>query len=160
MAYDSALLEVTGPFPDEPGVIPPTKGTGACNALTAGSIICAVASTSAISGPFVTIDFKSKAGTGTASLALSGPECSDTVGGALTCTVSNGTITIANPTPSPSPTAAPTASPTATPKALPSTGGAASDGGSSSMAWVLGTLGLAILAGGVWAVSRTRRESI
>lgn len=160
LAYDSALLEVTGPFPDEQGVIPPTKGTGACNALTAGKITCAVASTSAVSGSFVTIDFKSKGGEGTASLALSGLECSDTLGAALTCTAANGSITVAAPTPSPTlaPTAAPTASPT--PKALPPTGGAPSDGSTSSMAWVLGALGLAVLAGGVWAVSRTRRESL
>ncbi len=157
LAYDSALLEVTGPF-EEAGVIAPTKGTGACNALTAGKVICAVASTSAMSGSFVTIQFKSKGGEGTASLALSGLECSDTVGAALTCTAANGTITIATPTPSPTP--APTASPTPKPSALPPTGGTPSDGGSSSMAWVLGTLGLAVLGGGLWAVSRTRRESL
>ena len=160
LAYDSALLEVTGPFPDEQGVIPPTKGTGACNALTAGKIICAVASTSAMSGSFVTIEFKSKAGVGTASLALTGIECSDTLGGPLTCTASNGTITIANPTPTPSPVpATPTAAPTATPKTLPVTGGPASDG-SSSVPWALGVLGLAVLAGGVWVTARTRRESL
>lgn len=34
------------------------------------------------------------------------------------------------------------------------------DNSTSSMAWVLGTVGLAVLAGGVWAVSRTQRENL
>jgi len=82
-------------------------------------------------------------------------------------TANNGTITIAQATPTPSPTPSPspapataTPTPTASPAALPPTGGTSSDGSGSSIAWVLGALGLAVLAGGVWAVSRTRRHSV
>lgn len=80
-------------------------------------------------------------------------------------TPTDGTITIAQATPTPSPSPSPvpatdTPTPTASPAALPPTGGTSSDGSGSGIAWVLGALGLAVLAGGVWVVSRTRRHSV
>ena len=105
------------------------------------------------------ITFTAGSTAGVAALDVQIQALTDPAGADVTVTPGDGTITIAVPaTPTPSPTVAPTASPTA--KALPPTGGAPSDGSTSSMALVLGTLGLAILAGGVWAVSRTRRESL
>lgn len=105
------------------------------------------------------ITFTAGSTAGVAALDVQVQALTDPAGADVTVTPGDGTITIAVPaTPTPVPTAAPTASPT--PKALPQTGGASSDGGTSSMAWVLGALGLAVLAGGVWAVSRTRRESL
>ena len=72
-----------------------------------------------------------------------------------------GTENIAEPaTPTPTGTGAATPTHTPAPSALPQTGGAPTDGSNSSMIWVVGTLGLAILAAGVWAVSRTRRDIV
>jgi hypothetical protein len=84
---------------------------------------------------------------------------SDTEGGDLTVTPTDGSITIATPTAAP--TASPTApaSATATPKTLPSTGGAPGDNGISTMVWLLAAMGLVVVAGGAWALARAGRES-
>jgi hypothetical protein len=121
-----------------------------------------IAATEALDGTLAAITFTAPDAVGDYDLSVTVSTCADLEGGDLTCTSSDGTITVAEPTPTPSPTPAPTATPTATPapSALPQTGGAPSDSSTSSLAWVLGALGLAVLAGGVWAVSRTRRESL
>jgi len=108
------------------------------------------------------ITFTAGSTAGVAALDVQIQALTDPAGADVTVTPGDGTITIAvpaTPTPSPSPSPVP-ATATPTPAALPPTGGAPSDSSTSSMALVLGTLGLAILAGGVWAVSRTRRESL
>jgi hypothetical protein len=136
--------------------------SGLCNKTADGNVRFTGASATGISGALElgSITFTAGSTTGTAALDTTIDTLTDPDGVDLTVTAGDGTITIAaaTPTPTPAPTAAPTATPT--PKALPPTGGAPSDGSTSSMAWVLGTLGLAVLAGGVWAVSRTRRESL
>ena len=143
--------------------------SGLCNKTADGTVRFTGASATGISGSLElgTITFTAGSTEGTAALDVTIDTLTDPEGVDITVSAGDGTITIATPTPSPtpspspSPTAVPaTATPTATPKSLPSTGGAASDGSGSSMALVLGTLGLAVLAGGVWAVSRTRRESL
>jgi septal ring-binding cell division protein DamX len=142
--------------------------SGLCNKTADGTVRFTGASATGISGSLElgTITFTAGSTEGTAALDVTIDTLTDPEGADITVSAGDGTITIAaptpSPTPSPSPTAAPTAAPTATatPKSLPSTGGAASDGSGSSMALVLGTLGLAVLVGGVWAVSRTRRESL
>ncbi len=105
---------------------------------------------------------------GVANLDVQLQALTDPAAATISVTPTDGTITIAAPTPTPSPspsptaspTAAPTATPTPAPAALPNLGGAPTDGSSSSMAWLVGSLGLAVLAAGVWAVSRTRRQSL
>jgi septal ring-binding cell division protein DamX len=142
--------------------------SGLCNKTADGTVRFTGASATGISGSLElgTITFTAGSTEGTAALDVTIDTLTDPEGADITVSAGDGTITIAaptpSPTPSPSPTAAPTAAPTATatPKSLPSTGGATSDGSGSSMALVLGTLGLAVLVGGVWAVSRTRRESL
>jgi hypothetical protein len=174
VAYDVALLDVTNPFPDptgDPGTINPIQGTGACNGGVIGTadspVTCAIVNTTPLNGTIAVLEFTSIAGVGVSPLTITITGC--TTGGAsptdLNCAASNGTITIQvatptpTPSPSPSPTLAPTASPTATPAALPQTGGSESDGSGTGVAWLLGALGLAVVAGGVWAVSRTRRHT-
>jgi hypothetical protein len=83
--------------------------------------------------------------------------CADALGAALSCTGTGTTITVAEPaTASPTPVPA-TATPSPTPKTLPQTGGTPGDNG-SSIVWLLAVSGLAIVAGGAWAVARARRE--
>jgi len=159
----SNLVTATGPF-SENGVVDMLKGTGVCN-FNESPAKCAVASTAALTGDIISIEFTAGSTEGTSPVTVAVTNCSDTTGAALTCTASSGSITIATPTPTPTPvpaTATPTTAPTATPtpKSLPQTGGAPTDGSSSSMAWLVGSLGLAVLAAGVWAVSRTRRQSL
>ena len=95
---------------------------------------------------------------------------SDTAGGNLSVSPTNGAITIvqATPTPSPAPatptptggTATATATRTATPGALPQTGASVGDDGSvGSLTWLLAASGLVIVASGAWAVARARREN-
>ena len=138
-------------------------GGDVCNKnFGATTIIYTIAATEALSGTLANITFTAPAAVGDYDLTLDVSTCADIEGTDLTCTASDGTITVAQPTPTPSPSPSPTAAPTATPapSKLPATGGTPSDSSTSSMAWVLGALGLAVLAGGVWAVSRTRRESL
>lgn len=174
IAYDTALLDVTDPIPDpvgDPTAVSPLKGTGGCNVATS-PITCAVANTTALGGNIVAFEFTSIAGEGTSPLTLTSgtDQCSDLAGtNTFTCATTNGTITIAQATPTPTPVpatptptpapATPTPTPTATPAQLPQTGGTSSDGSGTSFIWALGALGLAVLAGGVWAVSRTRRHT-
>jgi hypothetical protein len=142
--------------------------SGLCNKTADGTVRFTGASATGISGSLElgTITFTAGSTEGTAALDVTIDTLTDPEGVDITVSAGDGTITIATPTPSPTPSPSPTASPTtaptatATPKSLPSTGGATSDGSGSSMALVLGTLGLAVLVGGVWAVSRTRRESL
>ncbi len=145
-----------------------SNDVGVCNDNADDNVIFTGAKPTGLTGAvnLGSITFTAGSTEGTAALDVSIDTLTDPEGADITVSAGDGTITIAaptpSPTPSPSPTAAPTAAPTATatPKTLPSTGGAASDGSGSSMALVLGTLGLAVLVGGVWAVSRTRRESL
>jgi hypothetical protein len=92
---------------------------------------------------------------------------SDTEGGTLDVSGTDGAITITTITPSP--TAAPTSPGTAAPTSpgataaptaaqLPSTGGPGDDS-SSTLTWLLALTGLVVVAGGAWAVARARRVS-
>lgn len=84
---------------------------------------------------------------------------SDTEGGTLSVTPTNGAITIAQPTEAP--TEAPTEEPaTATPGSLPDTGGSfGTESSVSTMIWLLAAAGLVIAAAGAWALSRASREN-
>jgi hypothetical protein len=104
--------------------------------------------------------------------------CGDDTGTPITCTPSNNTVTVQQPTAPPTepPTAPPTAPPTGataaptgataaptgaagtatpTPAGLPPTGGA--DDGSSSLPWLLAVIGVSGAAAAVWATMRVRR---
>jgi len=98
---------------------------------------------------------------GSTDVGITISDCEDDTGTQLaTCTATGTTITLATPTPTPSPSPSPapaTATPSPTPKALPQTGGPTGDS-SSLMTWVLVAAGLIVVSGGVWAVSRARRE--
>jgi hypothetical protein len=100
---------------------------------------------------------------GTYPLDLSIVTCANEIGDNITCTASDGAVTVAvaTPTATPAPTAA--ATPTATakpPTTLPDTGGAPADGTSTALLLLVAALGAAAVAGGVWAVTRTRRDSL
>ncbi len=107
-----------------------------------------------------TLTFQAGETEGVADLDVAIDQLTDPEGTDISVTAGDGTITIAvPPTPSPTPvvTAAPvTPTPLVTPVAPPKTGGAPSDG-SSTAAWLLAIVGLAVVSGGVWAVARTRR---
>jgi len=138
-------------------------GGGVCNKdfVQGSKARFTIAATTPISGTLANLTFTAPNTEGNYALTVDVSTCANVEGGNLTCTASNGSITVAQATPTPTaaPTATPTAAPTATPKGLPQTGGSAGDSG-SNMPWVLGTAGLAVLAAGVWALSRMRRESL
>lgn len=147
-----------------------TSVPGLCNpAYAAHTARLVGASASGLSGTVVlgTLTFQAGQTEGVADLNVSIAQLTDPESEAISVTAGNGAITIAvPPTPSPTPeptvaptaepTAAPTAAPTATAAALPDTGGSPSDG-SSTAAWLLAIVGLAVVSGGAWAVARTRR---
>jgi len=56
-------------------------------------------------------------------------------------------------------TDAPTDAPTATPADLPDTGGTPGASSTSYLAWLLAATGMAVVAGGAWAVARASREN-
>ena len=135
---------------------------GLCSNPSAGVVRFTGASVDGLVGSPLelgTMTFTAIAANGTTStltptiVTMADPEGTDDT----SVTANNGTITIAQATPTPAPA---TPTPTASPAALPPTGGTSSDGSGSGFAWLLGALGLAVLAGGVWAVSRTRRHSV
>lgn len=80
----------------------------------------------------------------------------DPTGNETDPTVTNGEVCIEDAAVE---TDAPEPDPTATPADLPDTGGALA-GGSNSAAYLLGILGLAVIASGAFVVSRTRRTEI
>src|SRR5574341_849144 len=144
--------------------------SGLCSNPVAGTVRFTGANANGVTGSPVelgTVTFTAGA-VGTYPLDATIVTLTDPPGTDITLTAVDGSITVqaptATPTPSPTPvpaTPTPTLAPatatptrTPTPAALPPTGGVSSDGSGSGLAWALGALGLAVLAGGVWAVSR------
>ena len=144
--------------------------SAACNVdFAANTVRYTVASTEPLSGALADITFGTLAA-GSSNLTLSITTCANVEGGNLTCTAQNGTVTVQEATPTPVPaTPAPTTpaatatpappTPTRTPASVPATGGAAGEG-DSMLPLALGALGLAAIAGGVFAVARMRREGV
>jgi hypothetical protein len=97
-----------------------------------------------------------------ADLTVNVDRMDDGDGNPLGPSASGGEVCVAQPatdTPTPEPgtaTATPTATATVTPGSVPSTGGNPGDS-TSNMVWLLAAAGLAIVAGGAWAVARARR---
>jgi hypothetical protein len=161
VTYDSSLVSLTG-CELGAGLV------GFCNPDFGPNTARLVgASATGVSGNVVigTLTFQAGQTEGVANLTLTVNQLTDPEAVPLTVTPTNGTITIAQPTPAPTPspapeatpTEAPAATPTPTPAQLPETGGPAGDGSSTLAVWLLAALGLAVLGGGVWAVSRARR---
>jgi hypothetical protein len=135
-----------------------------CN-ITFGpnTVRLALANPSGLTGEVGTITFQAVS-TGTASLTVTVPVCSDEVGAPLTCTGVGGSITIAVPatptaTPAPEPTPTPTSTPTPTPtgpEQLPETG--AEPSGDLGIPWLPVAVGATILAvGGLVLFQQARR---
>jgi hypothetical protein len=104
-----------------------------------------------------TLHFNVVGAAGTSStLGITITDFADGPANSVTPATTNGSVTVAAPTPTPSP--APTASPTPVPSTLPQTGGNPSNGSSSAVTWLLVAAGLVVVSGGAWAVSRARRE--
>jgi hypothetical protein len=152
VAYDTAVLDVTSTDPgasldcaDNNGTLQMAGTAPTLAGFSGDTVIC-------------TITFEAVGADGdTSALTVTVTSFGDADANDVTPTVSSGTITLAEPTPSPSP-APGTATATASPAAPPPTGGAVGDDGSSTMTWALVAAGLAIVAGGAWAVARARRE--
>lgn len=160
VTYDSSLVSLTGCElgGDLLGFCNPNFGPNTARLVGA--------SATGVSGDVVIgkLTFQAGQTEGVANLTVTVNQLTDPEAAPLTVTPTNGTITIAQPTPTPvpetptpAPTAAATPTPTATPAQLPETGGPAGDGSSTLAVWLLAALGLAVLSGGVWAVSRARR---
>jgi hypothetical protein len=136
---------------------------GDCSFPSSGVLRCAgAAGTSGVQGDLATITFTTGASfTGCSDLTLTVVEFNDAdAGNPLNPTADNGQVCLAAATASP--TASPSASPSPT-KAQPggttNTGGPQGDNGVSSLTWLLGITGLAIVAAGAWTLSRARREN-
>jgi hypothetical protein len=152
-----------------------TSEHGVCSVNVVGSNTVRINGTnlSGITGddePLGTITFTAGQTEGTAALTVDTSTLlvSDTAGGTLSVSPTNGAITIVQATPTPSPAPATptptggtaTATRTATPGALPQTGASVGDDGSvGSLTWLLAASGLVIVASGAWAVARARREN-
>ncbi len=127
-----------------------------CNtALAAGTVgLVAGPSTSGLSGDVGTVIFQAVDGfTGTADVGVeivNDVDCADTLGATIVCTTTGTSITVG---------AAPTDAPTATPADLPPTGGTPGVSSTSYMAWLLAATGMAVVAGGAWALASARREN-
>ncbi|HET8944966.1 MAG TPA: hypothetical protein VFO59_09315 [Dehalococcoidia bacterium] len=155
--------------------------SGLCSNPVAGTVRFTGANANGVVGSPVelgTVTLTAGTTVGTYPLDATIVTLTDPPGTDIVLTAVDGSITVQaptatpSPTPTPSPTSVATATPTPTlapatatptrtptPAALPPTGGVSSDGSGDGLAWALGALGLAVLAGGVWAVSRTRRHT-
>ena len=148
---------------------------GVCNSATAGTVTFSIANTSGISGTAGTITFTGTTA-GSSAIDLTLATCADDQGADLTCTATDGTLTVsaATASPTPSPTGGATGTPTPTPSGgasgsvaaatatrtpagLPTTGG--SDSGTDALPYVLGLIGLAVVGAGAWAAVRSRRAA-
>jgi hypothetical protein len=110
VTYDDALLNVTA------------CSHPVCNPdYSTNQVALAFANFTGITGVVSTITFNTLSTPASANLDVALTTCADEQGVDLTCTTSDGTITITNPTPTPSPTPSPTPtlSPTASPTATP-----------------------------------------
>lgn len=160
IVYDPAVITVDG---CTEGAV----GLNLCSVdLVAENTVRVVgASTSGSDGDVVlaTIDFTAVGDEGDCTdLAVTVNQFADTGSEELNPSATDGEICIETPTPTPSPTPAPTEAPTPTPapSSLPDTGGTPDAGSSSNMAaYLLGILGLAVVGGGVFAVSRIRNQA-
>lgn len=158
VAYDADELQIDG-------CVEAAVGANFCNAAFADGIVAVVgAATTGATGAFdlATISFTALGADGECTdltitvntFADGTPEATET-----DPTVSNGEVCVEVPaTDTPAPTAAPTASPT--PAELPDTGGTPTSGSSNTAAYLLGVLGLAVIASGAFVVSRMRRTEI
>jgi hypothetical protein len=167
--YDGSLVTATACTSEE--------GVCSVNVVGANTVRINGTNLSGITGQDTslgTITFTAGQATGTAALTVDTETLlvSDTSGGGISVTPTNGAITIAQATPSPTPapatptptggtaTATATGTRTATPGALPQTGADIGDDSSASMlTWLLAASGLVIVASGAWAVARARREN-
>ncbi len=144
VTYDEAELTATGCTP-----------AATCNtAFAAGKVGVSLFNAGGLSGDVGTVTFDAVDGfTGTADVGVEivgDDDCSDTLGATIVCTTTGTSITVG---------AAPTAAPTATPADLPDTGGTPGASSTSYLAWLLAATGMAVVAGGAWALASARREN-
>lgn len=177
VTYDSSLISVAdcaaGP------------GAEVCNPTFKSNIVrLAGASPQGLTGHAVLGSLTVKAGDkdGIATLQITASELTDPDGNDLGFVAVNGTVTVkagVSPTVLPAASAAPGATLSRTSaantrnlmatlaqggsgaaaQAAPPTQAPGDSGGSSTAAWLLAGLGLAVVAGGVWAVSRLRKRA-
>jgi hypothetical protein len=158
VTYDATLVDATA--------CSSTNGVCSIDTVAANTVRINGSNLSGISGDDVllgTITFTAGNTEGEADLNVdtSTMVLSDTTGASLSVTPTNGSITIAQATAAPTGTAttAASASATATPGGLPATGGSFTTDSANTMVWLLAAAGLAIAAGGAWAMARARREN-
>ena len=141
-----------------------SNAAGDCNLVSSGVLRCAgSAGTAGVQGALATITFTTTASlTDCTDLGVTAPEFNDAAeGNPLNPGTDGGKICAAVVTASPTPSASASPTPTkAQPAAPGNNGGAVSgDNGVSSLTWLLGISGLAIVAAGAWTLSRARREN-